>query len=110
MIDCDLCESGIPTVISVRVFRPLLKFAYPEDVCKGLCEKCLDSAEKTYLDINKDEISCRRNKCSICGKRDNVFLVKVQIPDYSKGMVIKDKNLCSKCLEAVDEVYFRDNK
>jgi len=48
MTDCDLCGHGIPTVIPVRVFRPLLKFAYPEGVWKGLCEPCLDSAEKTY--------------------------------------------------------------
>jgi hypothetical protein len=59
------------------------------------------------LDINKDEISCREDKCSLCGRRDNVFSVEVQIPDYSKGVIIKDKNLCSKCLEAVDEVYLR---
>nr|WP_269851430.1 F420H2 dehydrogenase subunit FpoO [Methanosarcina horonobensis] len=35
MTDCDLCGRGIPTVIPVRVFRPLLKFAYPEGVWKG---------------------------------------------------------------------------
>src|SRR5271157_6038304 len=110
MTDCDLCGSRIPIVIPFLVFRPLLKFAYPEGVWKGLCEKCLDSAEKTYLDINKDEISCRKNKCSLCGRRDNVFLVKLQIPDYSKGVVTRDKNLCSKLLEAIDEVYLRDNK
>jgi len=69
MTDCDLCGRGIPTVIPVRVFRPLLKFAYPEGVWKGLCETCLDSAEKTYSGINKDEISCRKNKCSLRKKR-----------------------------------------
>ncbi len=110
MTDYDLCGSGIPIVIPVWVFRPLLKFAYPEGAWKGLCEMCLDSAEKTYLDINKDEISCRKNKCFLCGRRNNVFLIKVQIPYYSKGVVTKDKNLCSKLLKAVEEVYLRDNK
>jgi len=107
MTDCDLCGSGIPTVIPVRVFRPLLKFAYPECVWKGLCEPCLDSAEKTYSGINKEEISCRKNKCSLCWRKDRVYPVEVQIPDFSKGVVIKDKNLCSNCLGAVDEAYFR---
>jgi ribosomal protein S27AE len=77
---------------------------------KGLCDKCFDFAERTYWDISKDEISCRENKCSPCGKGDNVFLVKVQIPDCSKGVITKDKNFCSKLLEAVDEIYLRDNR
>jgi len=110
MTDYDICGSGIPIVIPVWVFRPLLQFAYPEGVWRGLCEKCLYSTEKIYLDINKDEISCRKNKCSLCRRRNNVFLVEVKIPDYSKGVVTRDKNLCSKLLEAVDEVYIRDNK
>lgn len=110
MTDCDLCGRGIPTVLPVRFFRPLLKFAYPEGVWKGLCETCLDSAEKTYSGINKDEISCRKNKCSLCGRKGSVFPVKVQIPNFSKGVVMKEKNVCSKCLEAVNEVYLRYQK
>ena len=94
MTDCDLCGRGIPTVIQVRVFRPLLKFAYPEGVWKGLFETCLDSAKKTYSGINTEEISCRKNKCSLCGRKGSVFPVKVQIPDFSKG----GRNEREKCL------------
>jgi hypothetical protein len=38
------------------------------------------------------------------------FPVKVQISDFSKGVVKKDKNVCSKCLEAVDEAYLRHER
>ena len=89
MTDCDLCGKGIPTVIPVRVFRPLLKFAYPEGVWKGLCETCLDSARKTYSGIDKGEISCRRNKCSLCGRKGRVHTMELQIPSFSKGIVKK---------------------
>ncbi|MCC4766177.1 hypothetical protein FXW07_05990 [Methanosarcina sp. DH1] len=68
MIDCDLRRLTLPTVIAVWVIVSLFKFVYPESVWKGLCETCLDSAQETYLSIKKDEISCRRNKCVLCGK------------------------------------------
>ncbi len=87
MTDCDLCGKGIPAVIPFRVFRPLLKFAYPEGVWKGLCETCLGSAEKTYLNAGKNETLCRRGKCSLCGRKGGVFLVELQIPSFSKGIV-----------------------
>ena len=107
MTDCDLCGRGIPTVIPVRVNPPLLKFAYPEGVWKGLCEVCLDSAQKTYLTVDNEEISCRKGKCSLCGRKNRVFPVELQIPSFSKGIVKKDVPVCSKCLEAVDEAYVR---
>ncbi|MDR7666548.1 F420H2 dehydrogenase subunit FpoO [Methanosarcina sp. Z-7115] len=107
MTDCDLCGRGIPTVIPVRVNPPLLKFAYPEGVWKGLCETCLDSAQKTYLTVDNEEISCRRGKCSLCGKKGRVFPVELQIPSFSKGIVKKDAPVCSNCLKAVDETYVR---
>lgn len=107
MTDCDLCGRGIPTVIPVRVNPPRLKFAYPEGVWKGLCEICLNSAEKTYSTINRDEISCRNNKCSLCGRKGRVYPVEVQIPDFSKEIVKAEKNVCTRCLEAVNEAYLR---
>jgi hypothetical protein len=107
MTDCDLCGKGIPTVIPVKTFPPLLKFAYPEGVWKGLCETCLDSAQKTYLSINKDEISCRRNKCALCGRKGRVYPVELQIPSFSKGVVKKQANVCTICLESVNEAYIR---
>jgi F420H2 dehydrogenase subunit O len=107
MTDCDLCGRALPTVIPVRVFRPLLKFAYPEGVWKGLCETCLDSAQKTYLSINKDEISCRRNKCALCGRKGQVYPVELQVPNFSKGIVKKEVNVCTKCLGSVNEAYIR---
>lgn len=110
MTDCDLCGRGVPTVIPVRVNPPRLKFAFPEGVWKGLCEICLNSAEKTYSTINKDELSCRRNKCSLCGRKGRVYPVEVQIPDFSKVVIKKEKNVCTRCLEAIDEAYFRHQR
>ncbi|HEY3362134.1 MAG TPA: F420H2 dehydrogenase subunit FpoO [Methanosarcina sp.] len=110
MTDCDLCGRALPSVIPVRVFRPLLKFAYPEGVWNGLCEICLDSAQKTYLSIEKNEISFRNNKCALCGKKGTVYPVKLQIPDFSKGIIEKDVNVCTNCLESINETYIRFKK
>lgn len=107
MTDCDLCGRALPSVIPVRVFRSRLKFAYPEGVWKGLCETCLDSSQKTYLSINKDEISCRRNKCVLCGKKGRVYPVEIQIPDFSKGVVKRKVNVCTNCLDSINETYIR---
>lgn len=107
MTDCDLCGKGIPAVIPVRIFRPLLKFAYPEGVWKGLCGTCLDSAQKSYLSIEKDEISFRNNKCFLCGTKDRVYPVKLQVPDFSEGIVKREVNVCTKCLESINETYIR---
>jgi hypothetical protein len=110
MTDCDLCGKGIPAVIPFRVFRPLLKFAYPEGVWKGLCETCLVSAEKTYLNAGKNETLCRRGKCSLCGRKGGVFLVELQIPSFSKGVVTMNAPVCSKCLESINEAYIRHKR
>jgi F420H2 dehydrogenase subunit O len=110
MTDCDLCGRAIPTVIPVRVFRPMLKFAYPEGVWKGLCETCLSSAEKTYLNAGQPQTLCRRGKCSLCRKKGGVFLVELQIPSFSKGVVQKDAQVCSDCLKAIHEVYITYNR
>jgi F420H2 dehydrogenase subunit FpoO. len=110
MTDCDLCGRALPSVIPVRVFRPLLKFVYPEGVWKGLCEICLDSTQKTYLSIEKDEISCRRNKCVLCGKKGRVYPVEIQIPDFSKGVVKRQVNVCTNCLEAINEAYIKHKR
>ncbi len=107
MTDCDLCGKGIPTVIPVRTHPPLLKFAYPEGVWKGLCETCLDSAQKTYLGVDKDEISCRNSKCVLCGKKGRTHPVELKVPDFSKGIVKREVNLCTICLEEVNEAYIR---
>jgi len=107
MTDCDLCGKGIPTVIPVRAHPPLLKFAYPEGVWKGLCETCLDSAQKTYLGIDKDEISCRNSKCALCGKKGRTHPVELKVPDFSKGIVKREVNVCVVCLEEVNEAYIR---
>ncbi len=107
MTDCDLCGRGIPTVIPVRVNPPLLKFAYPEGVWKGLCETCLDSAQKVHMGNDKNELSCRKGKCALCQEKGRVFAVEIQIPDFSQGVVKKDKTLCSRCLKAVDESYIK---
>jgi F420H2 dehydrogenase subunit O len=107
MTDCDLCGKGIPAVIPVRIFRPLLKFAYPEGVWKGLCGTCLDSAQKSYLSIEKDKTSFRNNKCFLCGRKGRVYPVEPQVPDFSKGIVKKEANLCTKCLEEINEAYIR---
>ncbi|MCC4766721.1 dehydrogenase [Methanosarcina sp. DH1] len=107
MIGCALCRLTIPTVIPVRVFRSRLKFAYPEGVWKGLCETCLDSSQETYLSIDKNEISCRRNKCVLCGKKGRVYPVEIQIPDFSKGVIKRKVNVCTKCLDSLNETYIR---
>jgi F420H2 dehydrogenase subunit O len=107
MTDCDLCGRGIPTVIPVRVPSPRFKFAYPEGVWRGLCERCLDSAEKTYQSIDVTELSCRRDKCTLCGRIGRVYLVEVQIPDFLEGVVKTERNVCDFCLEAIDKVYCR---
>ncbi len=110
MTDCDLCGRAIPTVIPVRAIRPLLKFAYPNGVWKGLCETCLDSAQKTHLTVDKNQNSCRKNRCALCGDKTGVFPVKLQVPDFSKGVVKKDVYVCKKCLKAVDEASIRYKK
>ncbi len=107
MKDCDLCGKGIPVVIPVRIFRPLLKFAYPEGVWKGLCGTCLDSAQKSYLSIEKDEISFRNNKCFLCGTKNRVYPVKLQVPDFSEGIIKREVDVCTKCLESINETYIR---
>jgi F420H2 dehydrogenase subunit O len=107
MTDCDLCGRALPSVIPVRVFRPLLKFAYPEGVWKGLCETCLDSAQKTYLSIEKNEISFRNNKCALCGRKGRVCPVELQVPDFSEGIVKREVNVCTNCLESINETYIR---
>lgn len=107
MTDCDLCGKGIPTVIPIRTFPPLLKFAYPEGVWKGLCETCLDSAQKTYINKGKNETVCRRGKCFLCRKKGGVTPVELQVPDFSKGIVKKDASICSKCLESINEAYIK---
>jgi ribosomal protein S27AE len=63
-----------------------------------LCETCLDSARKTYLTVDNEEISFRKGKCSLCGRKGRVHPVELQIPDFSKGIVKKEVNVCSKCL------------
>ena len=105
MTDCDLCGRAIPTVIPVRVIRPLLKFAYPNGVWKGLCETCLESAQKTYLTVDKNQTSCRKGRCALCGDKTGVFPVELQVPDFSKGVVKKEVYVCNRCLKAVDEAY-----
>jgi hypothetical protein len=110
MTDCDLCGKGIPTVIPVRTHPPLFKFAYPEGVWKGLCETCLESAQKTYLSIDKDEVSCRRNKCFLCGHKGRSYPVELKVPDFSKGIVKKEVNVCPRCLEEANEAYIRYKK
>ncbi|AKB20016.1 MULTISPECIES: F420H2 dehydrogenase subunit FpoO [unclassified Methanosarcina] len=110
MTDCDLCGRAIPTVIPVRAIRPLLKFAYPNGVWKGLCETCLDSAQKTYIEVNKNQTSCRKGKCVLCGDKTGVFSMELQIPDFSKGIVKKDVYVCNRCLKAADEAYIRHKK
>ena len=110
MTDCDLCGRGLPTLIPVRTYPPLLKFAYPEGVWKGLCETCLDSAQKTYLGVNRDEVSCRNNKCALCGHKGRAHPVELQIPDFSKGTVKKEVNLCMRCLESIDKAYIKFKK
>jgi F420H2 dehydrogenase subunit O len=74
--------------ILVRVFSLFHKLVYSNGAWKELCETCLDSVQKTYLSINKDEISCRRNKCVICSKKAE-FTCGNPKPDFSKGVVIK---------------------
>jgi hypothetical protein len=107
MTDCDLCGKGLPTLIPVRTYPPLFKFAYPEGVWKGLCETCLDSTQKTYLGVNRDEISCRNNKCALCGHKGRAHPVELQVPDFSKGTVKREVNLCMKCLESIDKAYVK---
>ncbi|AKB28439.1 F420H2 dehydrogenase subunit FpoO [Methanosarcina siciliae T4/M] len=93
--------------ILVRVFRHLLKLAYPNGFWKGLCETCLDPAQKTYLEANKNQPSCRKGKFALCGDKTGVFPVELQVPDFSKGIVKKDVDLCYRCLKEVDEAYIR---
>ncbi|OED11255.1 MULTISPECIES: F420H2 dehydrogenase subunit FpoO [Methanosarcina] len=57
-------------------FRPLLKFTYPEDFWKGPYETCLYFAQITYLNINMDEIFCRKNKYALYSKKGSVYSVE----------------------------------
>jgi len=33
--------------------------------------------------------------------------VEIQIPDFSKGFVIKKVNVCTNCLDSINETYIR---
>jgi hypothetical protein len=107
MTDCDLCGRAIPAVNPVRVFRPLLKFAYPEGVWKGLCELCLESAETTRVKVENQELTATQGKCSLCGKKAELYPVEMEIPDFSKGIVTENAMLCEECLKAAGESYKR---
>ncbi|AKB36026.1 F420H2 dehydrogenase subunit FpoO [Methanosarcina siciliae C2J] len=99
-----------PDCILIRVFHLHLKFAYPNGFWKGLCETCLDSAQKIYLEVNKNKPSCRKGKCALCESKTGVFPAELEFPDFSKGIVKKDVNLCYRCLKGVDEAYIRHKK
>jgi hypothetical protein len=60
--------------------------------------------------MDTEEIACRRGKCSLCRRKSRVFPVELQIPSFSTGIVKKDVPVCTKCLEAVNEVYIRYKK
>ncbi|MCQ1537034.1 dehydrogenase [Methanosarcina sp. KYL-1] len=107
MTDCDLCGRAIPTVNPVRVLRPLLKFAYPEGVWKGLCETCLESAEETRVKVAKETSAGKKGKCALCGDKTDLYAVEMHIPDFSKEVVKKNAMLCEKCLKAAGETYVK---
>lgn len=107
MTDCDLCGRGIPTVNPVRVFRPLLKFAYPEGVWTGLCENCLESADKTRVKVEKEELAGTPGKCNLCGSKTDLYAVELRIPNFSKGVMTENAMLCKKCLDAAGESYVK---
>jgi F420H2 dehydrogenase subunit O len=85
MTDCDLCGRGIPTVIPVRVFRPLLKFAYPEGVWKGLCETCLDSAEKPTQALTKTKSHAGKTNALSAEEKAAFSQLKCRSPIFQKG-------------------------
>ncbi len=107
MTDCDLCGRGIPTVNPVRVYRPLLKFAYPEGVWTGLCEPCLESADKTRVKVEKEELAGKKGKCKLCGSKTDLYPVELRIPNFSKGVMTENTMLCEKCLKAAGEAYVK---
>nr|WP_292381534.1 F420H2 dehydrogenase subunit FpoO [Methanosarcina sp. UBA289] len=67
----------------------------------------MDSTQKNYLSINKNKISCRRNKFALCGRKGRVYLVELQVPAFSKGIVKKEANVCPVCLDEINEAYIR---
>ncbi|WP_255336749.1 F420H2 dehydrogenase subunit FpoO [Methanosarcina sp. KYL-1] len=93
MTYCDLCGRAIPTVNPVRVLRPLLKFAYPEGVWAGLCENCLESADKTRVKVEKEIFTGTSDKCDLCGSKTDLYAAEMHIPDFSKEIVKKDAML-----------------
>ncbi|MDD4330800.1 MAG: F420H2 dehydrogenase subunit FpoO [Methanosarcinaceae archaeon] len=105
MTDCDLCGRGIPTVNPVRVQRPLLKFAYPEGVWKGLCETCLESAQATLVKVDNGNLAGTFGKCKLCGTKTDLYPVELQIPNFRKGIVKENEMLCEKCLVSAGQAF-----
>jgi hypothetical protein len=40
-------------------------------------------------------------------EKGRVFPVELQVPDFSKGTVKREVNLCMKCLDSIDKAYIR---
>jgi F420H2 dehydrogenase subunit O len=43
-------------------------------------------------------------------EKSRVYPAEVQIPDFSKEIVKTEKNVCTNCLQAIDEAYLRHQK
>lgn len=106
MTDCDLCGRGIPTVNPVRVQGgPLLKFAYPEGVWKGLCEVCLESAQATLAKVDRGDLAGTSGKCKLCGTKTDLYPVELHIPNFRKGVVKENVMLCEECLKVSGQAF-----
>jgi F420H2 dehydrogenase subunit O len=110
MTDCDLCGRGIPTVIPVRVFRPLLKFAYPEVSGKGSVRPVSIPPRKPTQALTKKKSHAGKTNALSAGEKADFTRLKSRSPISQKGVIIKEKNVCSKCLEAVNEAYLRHQR
>jgi F420H2 dehydrogenase subunit O len=55
----------------------------------------------------KEELTCKKNKYSLCGRTGRVYPVEVQIPYFSNGIVKKDRNVCTNYPEAIHKAYLR---
>ena len=66
MTDCDLCGSRIPIVIQFLVFRPLLKFAYPE--------RCMERAMRSVLISPRKPIWISRKTKSRVGRTNALYV------------------------------------
>lgn len=71
----------IPTVNPVRIQRPLLKFAYPEGMWKGLFWYLSGIFQATLVKVDTWDLAGASDKCKLCGTKTDLYPVELPIPN-----------------------------